>query len=799
MKEGTPTHVTVIDMQPITPAVGGGRLRLLGLYHALGSDIECTYVGSYDWPGEAYRDQQVAPGLREIVVPLSAAHHHAAAMLSQQLDGRTVIDTAFAGQAMLSPEFLRVAREHIAEADVVIFSHPWCFPPLEDSLRPDQLVVYESHNVEALLRYELLGDLTAAKGLLEQVAFTERAAVSRADLVLACSEEDVDLFQRIFNTDPVKLRIVPNGTFVDRLPEPADVPRAALRERLGLPLDRPIAIFLGSHYGPNAEAAKFIARQLAPICPEVLFVVAGGVGETLSDEPTVGNLIITGGVDDLRRDELLLVADLALNPMNAGSGTNIKMFDYMAAGLPVLTTEIGARGIGTFASAPAGVFIELLEAFPARCRALMETAALDMGLRKAVRETVRRCYSWERISKELGVLLINALRRHRASAKRALRVALMSTWNVTCGIGEHSAFLADAFAEAGADTIVLGNSLTGHQPLGFERDLHNAVSRVWQWDNRHWRDSGVDWDKLQSVLSLARPDLLIIQHHTAYVHFYEVEAIVKTALSMDVRVIVEMHDARNVSTEHRDLLCAAGAQLVVHHAEEKCGIRISYINRVHVLPLPVQRAKLRREHAVTAHQGGRVIGGFGFLRPYKGLMIAVKTLAILRHTYPELRYRGWHAFYNGDESQRHLRECMEEAERLGIRDAIEIDTRFLPIEELLAHLQTVDAVLMPYEPSEEGASAAVNLALAAGRPIVASPSAIFRPVADVIRIASRHSPDAYVKALDGILSDPSVARELTQKAVTWAEENSYAVTVRNLLTMANQQDVVHRIQGVNCA
>jgi len=142
---------------------------------------------------------------------------------------------------------------------------------------------------------------------------------------------------------------------------------------------------------------------------------------------------------------------------------------------------------------------------------------------------------------------------------------------------------------------------------------------------------------------------------------------------------------------------------------------------------------------------------------------------------------------------------MEEAERLGIRDAIEIDTRFLPIEELLAHLQTVDAVLMPYEPSEEGASAAVNLALAAGRPIVASPSAIFRPVADVIRIASRHSPDAYVKALDGILSDPSVARELTQKAVTWAEENSYAVTVRNLLTMANQQDVVHRIQGVNCA
>jgi glycosyltransferase involved in cell wall biosynthesis len=779
--------VVVVDMQPITPAVGGGRLRLLGLYHALGPDIECTYVGSYDWPGEAYRDQQITPGLREIVVPLSAAHHKASSLLSRQLDSRTVIDTAFAEQAILSPEFLQVAREHIAEASVVIFSHPWCFPPLKDSLRPDQLIVHESHNVETLLRSELLGDLVSAKGLLEQVALTEQAVLLRSDLVLACSEEDVALFERIFDTDPVKLRIVPNGTFVERLPEPADVPRAALRERLGLPLDRPIAIFLGSHYGPNAEAARFIARQLAPACQDVLFVVVGGVGEILNDEPTAGNLMVTGGVDDLHRDELLLAADLALNPMSAGSGTNIKMFDYMAAGLPVLTTEIGARGIGTRVSTPAGVFVEPLDVFPTRCCELMATVIADLELREAVRETVRRCYSWERISKELGVLLTNALRRHRTSAKRALRVALMGTWNVTCGIGEHSASLADAFAEAGVDTVALGNSMTGHQPLGFERDLHNAVSRVWQWDNRHWRDSGVDWGKLQSVLNLARPDLLIIQHHTGFIPLLDVEAIVKNALFMGIRVIVEMHDARNVPMEHREHLCAAGALLVVHHAEEKSGISTSYADHVHVLPLPVQHVTSRQDHAViVSREEGerRVIGGFGFLRPYKGLLIAVKTLAILRRTHPGLRYRGWHALYNGDESERYLRECMEEAERLGVRDAIEIDTRFLPIKELLVHLQAVDAVLMPYEPSEEGASAAVNLALAAGRPIVASPSAIFRSVAHVIRVASQHNPGAYAKALDSILSDPSDACELIRRAIVWAEENSYTTTARTLLAIS---------------
>ena len=64
-------RITVIDMQPITPAVGGGRLRLLGIYHGLGDDVDCTYVGSYDWHGEGYRDERISSSLREIVVPLS--------------------------------------------------------------------------------------------------------------------------------------------------------------------------------------------------------------------------------------------------------------------------------------------------------------------------------------------------------------------------------------------------------------------------------------------------------------------------------------------------------------------------------------------------------------------------------------------------------------------------------------------------------------------------------------------------------------------------------------------------------
>src|SRR5690606_19481139 len=37
-------------------------------------------------------------------------------------------------------------------------------------------------------------------------------------------------------------------------------------------------------------------------------------------------------------------ADIGLNPMVSGSGTNLKMLEYAAAGLPIVSTYFGGRG-----------------------------------------------------------------------------------------------------------------------------------------------------------------------------------------------------------------------------------------------------------------------------------------------------------------------------------------------------------------------------------------------------------------------------------------------------------------------
>jgi glycosyltransferase involved in cell wall biosynthesis len=471
--------------------------------------------------------------------------------------------------------------------------------------------------------------------------------------------------------------------------------------------------------------------------------------------------------------------------MQAGSGTNIKMFDYMAAGLPVVTTEIGARGIGTIVSAPTGIFVEVLEGFPARCVELAKGDGTDVALREAVRDTVRRCYSWERISQALGNLLSATFaRQHEACGPR---IAIMSTWNITCGIGEHSMYLEEALTEAGARVLVLGNSIDGHQPLGFERDLHTAVSRIWQWDNLTWRRSAIDLTRMHSVLSLANIELLIIQHHTGYLPASDVEAVIDAAAKMGNRVIMEMHDARNVSSEDKNRFCAAGAALVVHHVDETFGISGKYANNISVLIHPTRIPAHKGRSDARHNNGSIVIGGFGFLRPYKGLPMVIDTLAILRKTFPEISYKGWHAMYPGDESEKHLQECFIQAEKLGVLDAIEIHTEFLPIDEVVRNLSSVDVVILAYDPSDEGASGAVQHALAAGCPVVTSPSKIFRSVADLVCVVSQHAPLAYAKLIEKVLSDRDLAAKLNDRATAWVEANSYTRAAKVFLELGLTQ------------
>lgn len=768
--------VVILDMQPITPPVGGGRLRLLGLYHALGSNLDATYVGSYDWPGERERDHQLTAGLREICVPLSPAHHTAATELSKELGGKTVIDAAFSIQAGLSPAWLSRARAEMRGADIVVFSHPWAYGPLREALLPGQSVIYDSHNVESLLKAGLLGPGEASSSLVREVVRNEYDLCRRADYILCCSQEDMAAFARLFDMPWRKQRLVPNGAFTEVPALDSKDARKRARETLGLPATRKLAVFVGSDYAPNMEAATFIGNTLAWEVPEATFAVLGGAGKAIDPALAAPNVLCTGVVDAELRDLIMQGADLAVNPMSAGSGTNIKMFDFLAAGLPVVTTETGARGICDAASSPPFIKVQPLSGFASAVRTLL--AGDDAAVSGSTpREYVTRRFSWERISRELGGFLRRA-HQTRTSSPKEKRAVVFTTWNVTCGIAEHAAYLAEALEQQGVDVLVFGNDVSGHHPRGFERDLHFPSARPWTWDHQTWQHSGVDLAAVEAALAHDKPDFAIIQHHTAFMPVDHYERLLDLFDAHGVPVALEFHDARHLNAEALASFGRRARVLQFHDAGEQRLLAADARAHAVVMPLPVRTSSAQVSEP-GAH-AGPVIGGFGFLRPYKGVLTSIRTIARLRDSYPDIRYKGWHALYD-EHSSAHLAECLAEARSLGVEDRIEINTAFLPIDEIIARLAECDMLLLPYAPADEGASAAVNAALAAGRVAVVSPSRIFHPVADVVHVVAGDTPEDYAAAISSLLSDGLRRQSLLDGARTWMSEHSYQATAQRIV------------------
>lgn len=431
------TKVLILDMQPIDPPVGGGRIRLLGLYSGFTNHIDATYVGTYDWRGPEYREHRLSDCLVEINVPLSEEHFIAHDKLSAEL-GKSCIDTSFPMLGNLSKNYIERAREEAKKAQVVIFSHPWIFPFVAEVLDENkQFIIYDSHNCEGMLRVKLIDDgSTVADKICKEAVRCEVELCKSANLILACSEEDKQSYINLYNIEPEKIIIVPNGVFTNQIiPCNDENKRDKLRIKFGL--SKPTACFIGSGYYPNEEAARLIA-DVADLLPQYQFVIIGGVGNSIRDIDTNehDNIIITGFVNEQEKIDYLYASDIAINPMLSGSGTNIKMFDFMAAGLPIITTDVGARGIKNTEDS-----VYLLcekNKFDLRDKIikLIDDKNLCNKLRIFGRKEACEKYSWEKISENLGYKIVEEYEKKNELLPKILMVSTYPPEK--CGIGKYA-------------------------------------------------------------------------------------------------------------------------------------------------------------------------------------------------------------------------------------------------------------------------------------------------------------------------------------------------------------------------
>jgi glycosyltransferase involved in cell wall biosynthesis len=158
---------------------------------------------------------------------------------------------------------------------------------------------------------------------------------------------------------------------------------------LGIPDDVRIILFTASRWGPNREAFDFLltfARENGDLLRQVRIhlLVVGNVVPTPVRLP---NLTATGKVAVV--EPYFAAADAAINPISSGAGTNVKMCEFIALRLPIVTTAFGARGFriedgttGFLFERPAlrqtlSRLAQLFDEAPGRLREVAERALLE--------------------------------------------------------------------------------------------------------------------------------------------------------------------------------------------------------------------------------------------------------------------------------------------------------------------------------------------------------------------------------------------------------------------------------------
>lgn len=93
------------------------------------------------------------------------------------------------------------------------------------------------------------------------------------------------------------------------------------------------------------------------------------------------------------------IADIALNPMTSGSGSNLKIGDYFANKIPVITTPFGARGY-KIENKKHAVICDLVK-FKANLKSLLFDKSLQNQLKQNGYDYVAKELNWKVLAKKL--------------------------------------------------------------------------------------------------------------------------------------------------------------------------------------------------------------------------------------------------------------------------------------------------------------------------------------------------------------------------------------------------------------
>ncbi len=238
-----------------------------------------------------------------------------------------------------------------------------------------------------------------AQSILENMEqrrlFRFESVLKKFQLSLVCSQEDLDYLKKHHNAENIKL--LPNG-----------VDLSTFRFQDHDYSHNHTLLFTGNmDYAPNVDAVIYFAGEILPIIqkkfPQTRFVIAGQRPVPKVQELAGERVEVTGFVKDLAA--VYDTASVVVAPLRFGAGTQNKVLEAMAMGVPVVCSNIGFKGLGIQSGEGAIMRTDPTSFAEAVCQ-LLESATYRQEVGQKGLEVIRSRFDWDALALQLEQYLV---------------------------------------------------------------------------------------------------------------------------------------------------------------------------------------------------------------------------------------------------------------------------------------------------------------------------------------------------------------------------------------------------------
>ena len=385
------------------PPTRGGQIRTLEMLRIMHQRHEIHYVGLLD-------ERSTAES-----VPLSSQYCTRAYPIEHDLPRRAsfsfgvqAVRNLFSSMPLAvaryrSPEALRTVADLLQRQrfDRVVCDFLFSVPNIPAL---EKAILFQ-HNVETTIWRR---HLATASDPLRRFFFRQQAVrmeayegdvCRRMSHVIAVSAADSERMRSMFHISHVS--DIPTGVDIHYFCPPDPPPPAATD-----------FVFMGSmDWLPNIDGASWFAEEILPLIrrrrPEASLVIVGRkpTRKTLELASRDSRIKVTGTVPDIRPH--LWGSSVAVVPLRIGGGTRLKIFEAMAARVPVVSTAVGAEGLPVTHGTDI-LIADSPQDFADRCLDLLADPGLGRGIVENAWGMISTRFSWDSVTSSFERILEQA-------------------------------------------------------------------------------------------------------------------------------------------------------------------------------------------------------------------------------------------------------------------------------------------------------------------------------------------------------------------------------------------------------